>query len=238
MTWPRWSEAVLAIVALVVALGIGFAAGGGARGAAAKGSLTVTANGSAWVAPNEAQINLGAQETAATAPGALKKLADAAAALLKAVGKYGIKPAQVQTSNLNLSQNYGPSGVPQGYQAQEQFTVTTRDLRHLGTVVSAATAAGANQLNGLQLLTADPNAGRQQAVQFALKSARAQAGREAAELGVTLGGVRSVSVSASQPFVPYMMFGAHAAVAQASSAPIATGNQQVQVSVRVTYSFR
>ena len=238
MTWPRWSEAIVAAMALVVALGIGFAAGGGARGAAPNGSLTVTANGSAWVAPDEAQINLGAQETAPTAPEALKKLADAAAALLKAVGKYGIKPAQVQTSNLNLSQNYGPSGVPQGYQAQEQFTVTTRDLRHLGTVVSAATAAGANQLNGLQLLTADPNAGRQQAVQFALKSARAQAGREAAELGVTLGGVRSVSVSASQPFVPYMMFGAHAAVAQASSAPIATGNQQVQVSVRVTYSFR
>lgn len=236
MTWPRWSEAVLALVVVCVVLGIGFFAGGGAHQAgSSQGQLTVTATGSSWVKPNEAQINLGAQETAATAPAALQKLSSVATALLKAVGKYGIKSAQVETSNLSLSQNYGQNGQPQGYQAQEQFTITTQNLGHLGAVVTAATAAGANQLNGLQLLTADPNAGQQQAVQAALKAAKKQARAEAQELGVTIGGVRSVHMTGSQSATPIEYSVAKAAVAQA---PIATGNQQVQVSVQVTYSFR
>jgi uncharacterized protein YggE len=228
---------VLALVVLVVAVGLGFLAGGGTRGQArASGRLTVTASGSSWVKPNQAQINLGAQETEPTAPAALQKLSSVAARLLKAVAADGIKPSQVQTSNLNLGQNYGPNGQPQGYQASEQFTVTTQDLGHLGTVVTAATSAGANQLNSLQLMTADPNAGQQQAVQAALKAAKKQAAAEASELGVTLGTVQGVSVSSSQTPVPIMFSGAHAAASAA--APIATGNQQVQVSVQVTYSFR
>ncbi len=236
MTWPRWSELVLALVAICFVLGIGFLAGGGARGAGtSQGQLTVTASGSAWVKPDQAEINLGAQETAATAPEALQKLSTVASKLLGAVGKYGIRPAQVQTANLNLSQNYGPNGQLQGYQAQEQFTVTTGQLQRLGAVVTAATGAGANQLNGLQLLTADPNAGQQQAVQAALRAARKQAGVEAAELGVTLGSVRSVHLTASQNPLPIMFSPARAS---AAAAPIATGNQQVQVSVQVTYSFR
>lgn len=237
MTWPRWSEAVLALVVVCVVLGIGFLAGGGVRGQSApQGQLEVSASGSAWVKPDEAQINLGAQETATTAPAALQKLSSVATALLKAVAEYGISAAQVQTSNLNLSQNYGPSGTPQGYQAQEQFTVTTQDLQHLGAVVTAATAAGANQLNGLQLQTSDPNAGQQQAIAAALRAAKKQAAAEAAELGVVLGKVKNVNVTASQTPLPIMYSAAHASAA--SAAPIATGNQQVQVSVQVTYSFR
>lgn len=236
MSWPRWSEAVLALVVVAAAVGIGFAAGGSARGTlGASGRLTVAATGSSWVTPNQAQINLGVQESATTAAAALHDVSAVASRLLKAVAADGIKPSQVQTSNLNLGQNYGPNGQPQGYQASEQFTITTQDLGHLGAVVTAATNAGANQLNSLQLQTADPNAGQQQAVQAALKSARKQAGAEAAELGVTLGSVTGVSVSSSQAPVPIMFSAAKAAAAQ--SAPIATGNQQVQVSVQVTYSF-
>ncbi len=236
MTWPRWSEAVLALVVLCVVLGIGFLAGGGARSAsgASQGQLTVTSSGISWVQPDEAQINLGAQETAPTAPAALQKLSAVASSLLRAVGKDGVQAADVQTSNLNLSQNYGPNGQLQGYQAQEQFTVTTRDLARLGAVVTAATAAGANQLNGLQLMTADPNAGQQQAVQAAIKAAKRQALAEAKELSVTLGGVRSVRLTSTQTPQPI----AFSLAKTAASAPIATGNQQVQVSVQVTYSYR
>ena len=238
MSWPRWSEAVLALVVVSVVLGIGFLAGGGGHSGSGtpQGQLTVTASGSAWVKPDEAQIGVGAQETADTAPAALQKLSTVAGGMLKALRAYGVQAADIQTSNLNLNQSYGPNGQLQGYQAQEQFTITTRDLRQLGAVVTAATAAGANQLNGLTLTTADPNAGQQQAVQAALKAAGAQARAEAAELGVTLGGVRTVHLVNTATPLPIAFSVDHAAAAQA--APIATGNQQVQVSVQVTYSFR
>jgi len=236
MGWPRWSEAVLALVVVCVVGGIGFLAGGGAGGSrAAQGQLTVSATGTSWVKPDEAQIAIGASETAQTAAEALQKLSTAASALLKAVAKYGIAPSQVQTSNLNLSQNYGSQGQPQGYQAQEQFTITTKDLGSLGQIVTAATMAGANQLNSLQMLTADPNAGQRQAVQAALGAAKKQAQSEARQLGVTLGSVKNVSVTASQPPGPILF---NAAAKAASAAPIAVGNQQVEVSVQVTYSFR
>jgi len=238
MRWPNWSEAVLAVVAVAAAVGIGFLAGGGARGAsqAAQGQIRVTASGTSWVAPDEAQIDVGASETATTAQEAMQQMAKVSAAVLKAVAAYGIKPAQVQTSNLNLGQNYGPNGQPKGYMAQEQFTITTQDLKTLGQVIGAAAAAGANQMNSLEMLTSDPNAGRAQAVQSALRSAKRQAQSEAKELGVQLGAVRSVSVSASTPSPLPIAF---QSVAKAAGTPatIATGNQEVQVSVDVTYAF-
>lgn len=236
MQWPRWSELLLALVALGAAVGIGFAAGG-TRTASPTGHLTVTASGSDWIVPQIAQVNLGANENATTPQAALGKLSNVANAVLAAVSKQGIAAADVQTSNLNVGQYWGPNGRQSGYQASEQFTITVRKLGVIGPVISAATAAGANQVNGVSLQPVDPNAGQQQAVAAALKSARKEALAEAQELGVQLGKVTAVQIQPSGGPVP--IYAAMAKAAQASpSLPIPTGSQQVTVSVQVTYGFR
>jgi len=233
MQWPRWSETGLALVALAAAIAVGYGFGG-ARSQAAQGHLTVNATGESWVAPNQAQVQLGANETAPTAQAAMNKLSSVAKDLLRAMAARGIAAVQVQTSNLNVGQNYGPNGKPDGYQASEQFTVTSRKLGSLGLVISAATQAGANQVNGITLQPADPNAGQQQAIAAALRSAKGQAQAEAEELGVRLGRVSGVQVQQNQGVTPIFE---NADKVAAASVPIATGTQSVQVTVLVTYRF-
>lgn len=234
MQWPRWSEAVLALVALVVAGMIGYGARAGTS--AAPGRLTVSASGTAQVLPNEAQISVGANTVASTAQGALAKLNAIAEKIVAAVQKQGIPEQDVQTSNLNVGQNYGPNGRLSGYQANEQFTVTVRKLASTSAVIAAAMGAGANQFNNVSFSESDPNAGQQAAVQTALAAAKRQAKSEAAELGVTL--VRVVSVRLAQPQSPGPIFASYKAAASASAPVVQPGNQTVSVQVQVTYSYR
>ncbi|EQD43909.1 protein containing DUF541, partial [mine drainage metagenome] len=147
MQWPRWSEILLGIIAVAAALlvGVGVGRSGGGTG---QGRLRVSASGQSQVTPNEAQVTLGTNVTASTAAEALKKLAAISARLVKVVAKYDIPAKDVQTSNLNVGQNYGQNGVPQGFQANETFTLTVSDLPVVGRVVAGAIGTGANQVNG------------------------------------------------------------------------------------------
>ncbi len=234
MQWPRWSELVLALVALVAAGLIGYGVGG-AKASQGQGRFTVTATGTSQVSPNIAQVSLGANVQASTAQAALGKLNGIAKAIVDAVEKHGISAQDVQTANFNVGQYYQPnSGQPSGYQANEQFTITVRTLASASGVIDAAMAAGANQFNNVNFSESDPNAGQQQAVQQALKAAKRQAVREAATLGVSLGSVVSVRVQNTQ--TPGPIFAQRSAAV--ASAVVQPGSQAVSVQVDVTYSYR
>lgn len=236
MQWPRWSEIVLGIVAIAAAVLVGVAAGRAGSGTGI-GRLRVAASGQAAIAPNEAQVTLGANVTAATAAQALSRLSAIAHRMVAAVGRYAIAAKDVQTSNLSVGQNYGPNGQLQGYQASESFTLRVFRLSVLGSVVSAATTAGANQVNGISFTDSDPNAGMAAAVSQALASARRQALAEARQLKVTLGPVVSVQISQNQsgPPIIYANMRASSAV---PDVPVAPGSQMVSAQATVVYAFR
>lgn len=236
MQWPRWSELSVSIVALAAVLGAGYAVGG-ARSETGVGHLTVTARGTTWVAPDMARVNVGATETAQTSKEAMANLGQVAKAVLTAVEKQGIAASDVQTGNLNLGDNW-VNGHRSGYQATEQFTVTVRHLSAVEPVIAAATSAGANQLNNVSLDMSDPNAGQVKAVGAALQAAKKQALAEAKELGVRLGKVTGVDLQQSPGPQPVFAAEKLAASAPAPSPPVAAGNQQITVTVQVTYSFR
>lgn len=236
MQWPRWSELVLALVALAAVGLAGFGLGGAQKSGAKGGSLQVTATGTAQVTPNLAQINLGGQVQAPTAQGAMGKLNAITNAVVAALEKDGVAAQDIQTSNMYLNQNYDQQGRPNGYQANEQFTVTVRKLASTGELISAGLTAGANQFNNVTFTEADPNAGRELAVQKAIKAAKKQAASEAAQLGVALGRVTSVRVQGAQ--TPGPIFEAAKSAAGAAAPNVQPGSQSVQVQVQVTYSYQ
>lgn len=237
MQWPRWSEILLGIVAIAAALLVGIGVGRAGSGSGS-GRLRVSANGQSLVTPNEAQVTLGANVTAPTVAEAIGKLSAISERMVAAVQRLGLPAKDVQTSNMSLGQNYGNNGVPQGYQANETFTVTVFKLPLVSRVITAATATGANQMNGLNFMESDPNAGIKAAVAQALGAARRQALAEAKQLGVTLGPVVSVQVNQNST-TPPIYFGA-AKSAQAAAAPslaVSPGNQTITAQVSVVYSF-
>jgi uncharacterized protein YggE len=118
-----------------------------------------------------------------------------------------------------------------GYQASNSVQVTAA-LGKSGALVDAAVGAGANNVDGPNLDTADKASLYGDALKKALVDARGKAQAIADGAGLTLGNLVKVSEggNASPPMPLY------AASKDASSVPIEAGTQQIQASVTVTYS--
>lgn len=90
-----------------------------------------------------------------------------------------------------------PPPAPQptrgAYVVNNQLEVTLRDVSKLGALLSAATAAGANNIWGINFDLADKRPLIEQARRQAIENALADAGRVAALAGVKLGKIVSVS---------------------------------------------
>ena len=117
----------------------------------AQHTITVSGSGVVTIVPDVARINLGVTVSKST----LKAVREAGAAamndIIAAVKALGVAEADIQTTNLSLSPQYGTGSAPKiiGYQISEQIVVTVRDLDKAGDVVDAAVAKGANNVNGI-----------------------------------------------------------------------------------------
>ena len=123
-----------------------------------------------------AEVSLGVSATAANARQA-RSTADAQLArVLAALKGRGVKPADIQTSQITLTPNVGRNGSTViGYTATNTVDATLRNLDTAGAIVSAAAAAGANEIGGLMLTVDDQSAVYQRALKAAVADARAHA---------------------------------------------------------------
>jgi uncharacterized protein YggE len=180
-------------VAVLAALGLSVPAAGqglteGRREAVP--SLTVAGRGQARVAPDEATVRLGVLAQEANAGEAQQQVNRRVAAILEAVRKLGVRPEQIQTSELSLSPVFAPGRPPQpgaageaaqgprivGYQASNVVSITLEKLDQIGAVIDAGLGGGANRLEGVGFGLRHDDAARQAALRDAVAQARSKAG--------------------------------------------------------------
>jgi uncharacterized protein YggE len=160
---------------------------------------------------------------------------------MTALEEEGIAADDIQTSNYGIwaEQRYGengPEGIV-GYRVTNQVSVTIRDIENVGTVIAAATEAGANNVHGVSFSVADPAALETEARAEAIADAHARAASLADLNDVELGEVVAVSEVIGRP-VPLEGFGG-ARMAQAEAAPsISPGELTYNVEVQVTFALR
>jgi uncharacterized protein YggE len=196
-------------------------------------TITVTGNGTVDATPDRASFNFGVTTQAATAAAALSQNASEAGAIVDALKKAGVGSSDIQTTQVSLWPQTSSNGTQiTGYQASNSVQVTA-PLDKAGDLVDAAVAAGANNVDGPNLDTADKSSLYNEALKRALADAKgkAQAIADAAGLGVT-DVVKVVEGGGPVP-VPYV---AEARSAAGAAVPIEAGTQQIQASVTVTYS--
>lgn len=186
------------------------------------------------VVPDLARVDLGAQETAASAAKAELRTETAAKAIVAAVEKLGIAARDIRTTYVNLTIIQGVSCTSQcirGYRGSTALSIRVMPAQDAGKVIDAAVAAGANQVNGINFTAQD--AGKLELAGYAgaMVDARGQAAAIAHDAGVTLGPVLSVDATGSSP-VPVF----HAYVTAASTA-IQTGEQRLTTRLLVVYSI-
>ena len=197
-------------------------------------TITVTGNGSVNATPDKASFDFGVQVNAATAADAISKDNAQAQKIIDALKNAGVPDSDIQTSSVSLWPQTSRDGQTiTGYQASNSVSVTSA-IDKAGSLVDAATGAGANNVNGPNLSVSDQSTYYANALKLAVDDAKTQAQAIADASGLTLGGILHITNQSSTP-TP-IFYGAAMGKAAAAPTPIQAGSQQVQASVTVTYS--
>lgn len=210
-------------------------------------TIMVNGEGKVSVAPDLAIVSFGVETTAPTAAAAVADNAKKSTALVDALKqKIGAKD-KVATTQYSLSPVYEQrdraSGAPPkitGYIASNQVRVELHDVKAVGSIIDAATGAGANRANDLQFTLEERAEAQSNALARAGADARRQAEATAAALGVELGRVLQASTSGG-PIVYPKQF-ARGMVGMAADAavapPVEASDVDVNVTLQVTYEIK
>jgi len=153
--------------------------------------LTVSATGRSETRPDEASITVGVNSQGATAAEASAlnnaKMAKVAAAL----ARFGVKPDDLQTSNLSLGRiDYGKERGR--FQASNNVVIRLHDMAKVGEAVAATTDAGANLVSGPALRVTDAEKASLSAYGAAYKAARVRAEAYATAAGLKISRVLAI----------------------------------------------
>jgi len=206
---------------------------------------TIEVSGSAEVsaAPDLAIISFAVETTAADAAAAVEQNAARSAKVTSALKQRLGGKDQLSTAGYGLEPRYqqqerGSQAPPTiaGYVAHNDVRVQTHNLDHVGQLIDAAIAAGANRVSELQFTLEDRNPTLRIALAKAGSEARAQAESIAAALGVQLKQVIAAS-SSPPPIMPRRYEGRALAAEARAPTPLEPGDVTVSATLQVTYEI-
>jgi hypothetical protein len=246
--------AVLVVAALAAAYILGGASGGGSPAQAADDQaadggqarlLTMTGTGKASAVPDQLSFGLTIGVTRSDLDEALDAANGSMTRVLDALGEYGVAKSDVQTTGLSMHPVYvyhddSPPTIS-GYHVSQRASVLVKDLQQGGGAVSAAVAAGGNdvRVGSLRLLVGDTDAVMKQARDAAVADATTKAEQYAEASGQSLGDVMTLrEVSSNPPATPTpQSFRAAAPDAALSKVPIRAGRDKTSVTVLIVWEL-
>jgi uncharacterized protein YggE len=212
-------------------------------------SLCVVGHGKVAAVPDVADINIGVVSQGPTAKEALRANSEAMSTLHRVLKERGVAAKDVETTQIQVSPVYShpdprnPAGqdfVPKvaGYRVTNSVEVTVREIARLGEMLDAVVEAGANQVTGIAFRVDKPEQLLDQARKLAMADAKRKAELMAGEAGVVLGPARQIIESGAMPPRPGMLGdGAPQMMMARSAAPVAAGEQELSVSIQVSYAI-
>ena len=201
-------------------------------------AISVTGEARISVPPDLAQIDGGVISDAKTAREASDANNAAMGKVLLALKGAGIDEKDYQTSRLSLQPQSSPSrsgGPPviTGYRASNRVTIRLHDVAKLASVIDTLVGAGANDIGGISFMVSQASKLLDDAREQAIADARRKAEIYARAAGVTLGEPLNISEGgAPAPIVFRRM------TAAPESAPIAQGEETLQLSVSVSWAIK
>lgn len=215
-------------------------------------TMTVSAEGKVPAVPDMAEVTIGVLTQGATAQDVKDKNNEKINKVIAFIKEQGIDSKDIKTSQFNFyPQQDWNNGTPRitGYQSNQTVTVKVKgvdkDQSKLEKIMDGAVNVGANEIPNVVLSFEDPDNLRQEARKQAIAKAKAKAQELAAEAGLTLGKVVSVSESGGGGYYPPMPYAA-AGVArdmvmnEAKSVPpnIEPGSQEITQTMTVVFEVK
>jgi hypothetical protein len=201
--------------------------------------ISVTGEATVSVPPDQAQIDAGVATEAKTAREASDANNAAMGKVLLALKGAGIEEKDYQTSRLSLQPESAPnrsSGPPTivGYRASNRVTIRIRDVTKVASVIDTLVGAGANDIGGINFTVSQASKLLDDAREQAIADARRKAEIYAKAAGVTLGAPLSISEGGTPVPITFRRM----AGGMAAAAPVAQGEETLQVTVAVSWAIK
>lgn len=213
------------------------------------GRITVIGHATIEVPPDYASVQVGVTSNGPNPAAALDTNSAAVSRVIAIVKEFGIGPADLATSSVNLTQAFrsvrGSGGVtqePDGYRADNDVRIRLRDLGRLGDLTRKVLDGGANAINGVTFGLSDPRTVEIRAGEDAVRDADGRARALAGAAGVRLAAVESVmspprTTTRSIAFPPTPAPRSRAVAGPALRVPLEAGMIEVSSEVEVTWTL-
>jgi len=202
-------------------------------------TLTVIGTASVTLEPDMAQVSIGMETSAATVHEAVTANAEMLAKIIEALKENGVTDKDLSTANYYVNTNYDYSGLgapaPMGYSVSNTLQVIIRDMDKIGTIIDAATAAGANQVYGVTFLSSQENDAHDRALTLAVQEGMRKATLMAMAAGRSLGSLESIEEGGQYSHAVNAVFDAKV---MGTGTAIMPGDLTVTASVTITYALR
>jgi len=202
--------------------------------------ISVSAEGEASAAPDLAIVSFAVSGDGKDLGPTRDDVNKRSSAVLAALRKLEVADGDINAPDVGIHPQYDYRKGQRliGYRVARQMSAKVRDLDRLGDVLDGIVGAGANEVSGAQMSTADPSAAEHAALEAAVRAARAKAEVLAAAAGVKLGAVVRIEEEAfAGPPMPKMRM--MAAMAESADAPteVVAGDLTVTSRIRATFSL-
>ena len=236
--------AALIVLAVVFLPGLGAAPPASSAAAAAQDDvIAVYGQGKVSIQPDVAYVTLGVNTMHADPQKAMDDNAQRMDAVMTALESAGIESSDIQTNDYSVYQRMDYQNgkeTPLGYEVTNTVKVTINDVDKAGSVIAAASAAGANRFHGIRFDVLDREAAYSDALDLALERAEQKAQQLAKSTGRSVSGVISMQEggTTASPYMPtltnYAMDAAPMAD-MASGSAVSSGSMEITALVNVVY---
>jgi uncharacterized protein YggE len=205
--------------------------------------LPITGYGQVSVAPDKASFTVGVRTITKKASDAVSKNNADMAKVISNLKKV-VESKDIQTNNFSLSPNYVydqsiKQNRTEGYIADNNVTVTIRQMDKIGEVIDAAVQDGSTTITNLNFGNSDPDPIRDKAREKSVENAKHLAELYAKAADVTLGDILSIEEGGAGGS-PYSNFAktASASMEAAGASPIEAGQNKYIVSTTITWEIK
>lgn len=201
--------------------------------------LAVVGEGKVEVVPDIVTVTAGISVNAVdTAEKAQKALDEVNNKIIEKMKGLGIEKKDIKTSNYSITPNYQytPTGNKvDGYNGNATVAIKVRKIPLASKVITEATAAGANNIQGTSFETENPEKYRELAREKAIENAKQQALKLAKELGISLGRIVNIAESSPRDIYPIYAKAEMATTGDGSGPRIEPGSQTVTSTVTLYF---
>ena len=232
----KWSILVVVLVALVVVNVVALALN---HSSSSTATISVTGSGTGQGTPDTVSFQVGVQNVAPSAVGALEANNARVRAMEATLQAHGVAKKDMQTSGLDIYQNTNNQGVVTGFTVANYLDVTMHQIKKAGGAIDAAAHAVGNgiQLNGITFSISNESKLLASARAKAMRNAHTEAAQVARGGATGIGSI--VKITDQENSTPTNVFYPQGVAfkATSSSVPIEAGSQSITVQVSVVYAL-